>query len=343
MDGRAPGLGLIAAVSFAVLAALNRSPYAVLLDLALAGSALAYVCRNTRPDGAAKDGTEGLFLGYALAVAALTGSCKTGGAVMASGSILALGIPLFEAFMLLASRHLGGFPLVGTDLAYAHHRPSGSGLTPRQTAGFLYLGSLCCMAAAILGNVIPVDSVQSLIPAVIVLFTLGGIMAAAGYSRSIMNRYGFRKDTMRCMALARYASMCLAQKASLQEMQRVLNLMARELGLLFLELRVDGGRLSLSSTGVSWDPQPVLKPGDEMKLNLNAADGSFVELFFQCKEKRRAALQHSINACLAHAFGGLRIGIPHGQESTAPRVPMPSPASNAKEFRPALVKQAIGR
>ena len=343
MDGLASGVGLIAAATLAVIAALNGSPFVVLLGLALVGSLLAFLRYNWHPARVFLGDTGSLFLGYALAAISLMGSCKTTGAVLLCSSMMALGIPIFETLISIVRRYLGGFPLFSGDSNHTHHRLLRLGLTQRQAAVLIYLGALGCTVAAIMGNIISMESVESLIPVVIFLFTLGGIIAVAGYTKSIMNKYGFRKDTMRFMALSRYAAMSLEPGISHQGVQRILDLMVCELGLVTLELRFDRGRYSVNSTEASRNPDTMFKPREAASFNLKTADGNPMEVFFQFAEKVGPIRLQAINACIAGAFDGLDILIQQEPEPVTVRMPLPFPTPDVEDFRPALVKHAIGR
>ena len=343
MDGLASGVGLIAAGTLAVIAALNGSPFVVLLGIALVGSLLAFLRFNWHPAKVFLGDTGSLFLGYALATISLMGSCKTTGAVLLCSSMMALGIPIFETFISIVRRYLGGFPLFSGDSNHTHHRLLKRGLSQRQTAVILYLGALGCTMAAIIGNVVSMESIESLIPVAIILSTLGGIIAVAGYTKSIMNKYGFRRDTMRYMALSRYAAMSLEPGAPLCEVQRILDLMACELGLASLELCFDRGFSRVSSTEASQGPEAALNPCEAASLKLKAADGSPMEVSFQYARKVGPMHHHSISACLANAFDGLGLQLRHEQALFAAKASVPFPTPDAEEFRSALVEHAIGR
>ncbi len=189
-------------------------------------------------------------------------------------------------------------------------------------------------------------SAKSLVPVAIMLLTAGGTLAVAGHAKSIMSRYESRKDTIRCMALSHYTAMRLKPKASHQEMHRVVDMMVCELDLLSLEIKFDAGRSTVRSSRDSWVPTPVSEPGEVTQLNLKAADGSPVEVSFQCATQVGAIYRDAISACLADTFDRLNLvdnqgePLPPAPKSTA-TVPFPSP--DADEFRPILAKQALGR
>jgi hypothetical protein len=271
------------------------------------------------------------------------GSYKTTGAVLLCSSVMALGIPIFETLISIARRYLGGFPLFGADSHHTHHRLLRRGLTQRQAAVFLYAAALSCMVAAILGNVISMESVESLVPVAIMLFTLGGIIAVAGYTKSIMNKYGFRRDTMRFMALSRYAAMTLESESSVREVQRVLDLVVCELGLLALEVRFDRGHGSICSTEASRDPGARLDAGETTRFALKAADGSPLEISFQYAGQPGPLRHHTISACLASIFDGLDMRIEREPESFTAQASLVFPPQESKILRPTLVGRAAGR
>jgi hypothetical protein len=173
------------------------------------------------------------------------------------------------------------------------------------------------------------------------LFVVCGLIAVTGHTKSILSRYGSRKETMRCMALSRYAAMRLEPKASLQELQRVLDMLVSELDLLRLELCFDAGRSRVHSSRASWNPEPAPRPGDEIQLSLKAADGSPVELSFQGVDKGCPARLDTLTTCLASAFAGLNTNIqrepgrPSGK--TSPTVAI----REDDEFQPMFANQAV--
>lgn len=343
MDGLAPGLGLLAAVSLALLAGLNGSPLALLLGLGLAGSLLALQCHNRSVVRISLGATGSMFLGYALAVVSLAGSCRTDGVVLASSTVIALGVPLFEALAAVIRGHLGGFPLFCISPGKPRHAPR-KGLTPRQTAWLMCAGSLLCMVAALMGGIIPMGSANALVPVLIMLFVLGGIVTASGRVGSVISRYVYRRDTMRCMALSRYAAMRLAPKASPRETQCVLDMLALELDLLSLELRFDAGHSIVCSSGASRVPEPAPQPGgNETRFSLKAADGSPVDVSFQCMDKVCHARQDAIATCLAGAFDGLNTNIRCKPEGIAANAPLHSPARDGRGYRSAMARHTVGR
>ncbi len=343
LDGLASGVGLIAAATLAVIAGLNGSPFVVLLDLALIGSLLAFLRYNWHPAKVFLGDTGSLFIGYTLATVSLMGSYKSAGAVLLCSSVMALGIPIFETLLSMVRRYLGGFPLFCADSNHTHHRLLRRGLSQRQTATILYAAALGCMVAAILGQVVAMESAESLIPVTIMVFTLGGIIAVAGYTKSLIARYGFRRDTMRFMALARYAAMSLESEISVKDAQRVLDLMACELGLLCLGLRFASGRAGIASTGAARDPDAPFKSGETMKFNLKAKDGSAVEVSFQYAEKAGSVRHAATSACLASAFDGLDLRVRHEPESPAAQLSLPFSVAREKKVQSRLLGRVVIR
>jgi len=342
MDGQAPGVGAIAAIALTLLAGMNGATLAVLLGLGLTGSLLAILQNNRTVVRISLGNAGSLTLGYALAVVSLAGSCSTSGSVLGFSTVAALGVPLFESFAAILRSHLGGYPLFCINLNPSSRMPM-KGFTPRQTAWLMYAGSLMCMAAALLSAIIPTGSVHALVPIAVIALTLGGLVVMAGHTKSILSRYGSRRDTMRCMALSRYAAMRLRSKASAENMQRVLDMLVHELELLNLEIRYNAGRANHRSSRSSWDPQPVSWPGDEERLHLKAADASPIELVFQCADKVCPARRDMVATCLATVFDGLSTSTRCQTASQVVKKSVPSSGAASGASEPMLVKQAVGR
>ncbi len=305
MDGLAAGVSLIATVSLGALAGLNGSPFVVLLCIALAGSLLAFLRYNWHPARIFLGDTGSMFLGFTLATLSLMGSYKTHGTVLMLATVMALGIPIFETLISMVRRYAGGFPIFTGDSRHTHHRLLLMGMSQRQAAAVLYAAGLLCFAAALLETMLPKDFPQSLIPSGIFMVTLVSIAVVAGYTRTISVKFRHRRETMRHLAFARYATMTLVPGASQQTVSRVMGLICEEFGLSFVAMEFDGGQGRIASANSPDHLHVVAHSRSIERLFVKASDGSRLEVVFEQKREAGPIARHTTAACLAQIFEGI--------------------------------------
>ena len=317
MDGLATGVALIATASLAVLAGLNGSSFVVLLCIALGGSLLAFLRYNWHPARIFLGDTGSMFLGFVLATLSLMGSYKSHGAVLMLAAVMALGIPIFETLISMVRRYAGGFPIFASDARHTHHRLLLMGMSQRQAAAVLYAAGLLCFAAAVLEVMMPKDFPQSLIPSGIFVVTLASIAVVAGYTRTIAIKFRHRRETMRHLAFARYATMTLVPGASHQTVSRVMGLICEEFGLNFITVEFEGGLGRIASADLPDNFHIIAHPRSLERFFVKASDGSRVEVVFQQHHEASSVAAHTASACLAQIFEGISTAL---LELAVPRV-----------------------
>jgi UDP-GlcNAc:undecaprenyl-phosphate GlcNAc-1-phosphate transferase len=134
LDGLSSGVGLIAAVTLAIISVTGpaKEPVVALLCLTLAGALLGFLRWNFHP-ASIFIGTSGvMFLGYTLALLSILGSAKV---VVA---LLVLGVPIIDTFYIIVRRVSRGRSPFAADRGHIHHRLLDLGLTQTQTVLLIY-------------------------------------------------------------------------------------------------------------------------------------------------------------------------------------------------------------
>ncbi len=159
MDGLASGLAIIAATGIGGGLFLHRATYDPLVLAALAGACLAFLRFNFHPASIFLGDSGSMFIGLTLAVTALSTGSKDTAMASIGVPLLAVGVPIFDAFLAVwrrATRKALGKTGVYADGAEArvfapdkdhlHHRLLRAGISDRKVAAWLYL-----LAAALVG------------------------------------------------------------------------------------------------------------------------------------------------------------------------------------------------
>jgi UDP-GlcNAc:undecaprenyl-phosphate GlcNAc-1-phosphate transferase len=163
LDGLAAGVGLIAALTLAVLAAAAGRPEIALIALALAGALLGFLFYNFFPASIFMGDSGSMFVGYVLAALYVRGAQQPEG-VPVFTPMLALAFPVADAMLAIIRRGFGrpnGQPggrdiskrflaIFRRDHEHIHHRLMSAGLTEKQAVLVLYAVSLLSAFAAVL-------------------------------------------------------------------------------------------------------------------------------------------------------------------------------------------------
>ena len=154
MDGVAVGLVAISATAAFVIAILNGETRVALMAVVIAGACIGFLPFNVGPATVFLGDGGTLFLGFVLASLALTLDLPGRGLlVRASVPVLLLGVPIFNAALVVVSRRRGGRPIVvgGTD--GVAHRLVAWGLSRSQaTVAFWFAGAALAAAAVLVAR-----------------------------------------------------------------------------------------------------------------------------------------------------------------------------------------------
>ncbi len=108
LDGLASGVVAIIALSFSIYAFVQGNSMTVLLMAAAAGSCVGFLRQNWHPAKVFMGDSGALTLGFMLAAVSVHSSLKTPAAVAILVPLLALGVPIMDAFLVMLGRFLNG-------------------------------------------------------------------------------------------------------------------------------------------------------------------------------------------------------------------------------------------
>ena len=148
LDGLASGVGLISAVTLALLSlsAAVGQPHVAILAMLLAGSLAGFLPYNFNPARIFLGTVGSTFVGFTLATLAII----SGGKV--ATALLVLGFPIIDALTLIARRVAVGAPPWRADTRHLHHLLLARGLSVRRTVLALYGVTAAFGAIALLGG-----------------------------------------------------------------------------------------------------------------------------------------------------------------------------------------------
>ena len=163
LDGLAAGVGLIAALTLAALAAGVGRPEIALIALALAGALLGFLFYNFFPASIFMGDSGSMFVGYVLAALYVRGAQQPEGVPVLT-PVLALAFPVADAMLAIIRRGFGQangqaggrdlskrfLAIFRRDREHIHHRLMSAGLTEKHAVLVLYAASLVSALAAVL-------------------------------------------------------------------------------------------------------------------------------------------------------------------------------------------------
>jgi len=196
LDGLASGVSLFAVTTLFVLSLLSGNVVVGLTAASLGGALLGFLRYNFNPASIFMGDSGSLFLGFVLAVTAISGSAKSSTLVALMIPVLALGLPLFDTSLAIVRRFIGGRPLFGADRGHIHHRLLDLGLTHRQVVLALY--GVCFFFTALALTLVYANSVVAavvlgvLLLGVVVFAKLVGLIDMPRLNSSV--RYGLMRQ-----------------------------------------------------------------------------------------------------------------------------------------------------
>ncbi len=140
MDGITSGLATIATLGIFVLAVGHGHTNTAIAAVAVAGGALGFLWYNFAPASIFLGDAGSLFLGYVVGGLSLRAVAYAEGGLSALLiPVLMLGYPIFDAFLVTASRLAEGRDVALGGRDHSSHRIAGLGLSSKQTATVIYL------------------------------------------------------------------------------------------------------------------------------------------------------------------------------------------------------------
>ncbi len=168
LDGLAAGLASIAAGTCAAIFLLRGDAQDALLLVILLGALLGFLKYNFNPATMFLGDSGSLFVGYVLAVTAISGSQKGATALAVLIPLLVFGLPILDTLLSMVRRFLGGLKLLGrykaplkervwaakrmfeADQGHIHHRLIALGFSHRNAVLVLYGVALAFSLMAVL-------------------------------------------------------------------------------------------------------------------------------------------------------------------------------------------------
>ena len=255
VDGLAAGVGLIAAVSFTILAALTDNLFVMFLGSILAGSLAAFLRYNFPPGRIFLGDTGSMFLGFIFAAIALMGKHKAQAAVLLAAPILVLALPIIEMVISMTRRFARGHPVFAGDARHTHHKLFKRGLSGRRTVFFLYAVSMLLAGAGICRAAAPRTSPWRFLCLPLYGTAFLAILWAGGYvqgPRTLLARLSRRSQNRLLDSLARYGARALSTNRGLDYGRDILRLFCRHAHIQSVDVTLrDGTNLRGDGDGIS--------------------------------------------------------------------------------------------
>ncbi len=143
LDGLAAGIAAISATTLFLIALVKAHDGMAMFSIILIGCALGFLRHNFHPARIFMGDAGATFLGYVLAAIAVDGAFKSATLVSVVIPVLALGVPIMDAFYVIIRRFRENRPIYVADRGHTFHHLMSSGLTQKQTVTFLYLLGIC--------------------------------------------------------------------------------------------------------------------------------------------------------------------------------------------------------
>ena len=254
LDGLASGVALFTVLTLFVLSLLNNNIVTGLTAVSLAGALIGFLRYNFNPASIFMGDSGSLFLGFVLAVTAISGSSKSSTIVALMIPLLALGLPLFDTSMAIVRRFASVRPIFSADRGHVHHRLLDLGLSHRQVVLALY--GVCLLFTLLALSLVYANSVVSAIVlgvflvAVLVFAKMVGLLDMNEFNAGL--QYGlFRQQRAKVHLVAIEA--CVHRIAAAQNHSDLLT----ALETLGEDVRLDEIRLNIALAG-----QGKLEPVD---------------------------------------------------------------------------------
>jgi UDP-GlcNAc:undecaprenyl-phosphate GlcNAc-1-phosphate transferase len=149
LDGLAPGIGGIAALSLCSVGVLKDERDVAVLSLVLAGALAGFFPYNFPRARIFLGDVGSTFIGLVLATVALIENRKTTAAVTLLLPIVALGLPVLDTLFAIVRRTARGRNPLRRDMGHLHHRLLRLGLSPPRAVAWLLGASAIFGAVAV--------------------------------------------------------------------------------------------------------------------------------------------------------------------------------------------------
>lgn len=179
MDGLSAGVGVIAAVSFAVIGVMQREPVVSMLALAVGGSCLGFLRYNLAPSKIFMGDAGSMFVGFTLASVAVLGVYTRITDVPRLAIItpvLVLAVPIFDTASVVWIRWRNHRPIFIGDKNHFSHRLVSFGMSQSKAVFFIYLVAGLMGLLAILVSTLKLEQAVFLLLYAAATFVIIGIL-----------------------------------------------------------------------------------------------------------------------------------------------------------------------
>lgn len=147
LDGLAGGVSFFAVAVMFIVSTVDGVLMTSLFSAALMGAIVGFLFYNFNPATIFMGDCGSLFLGFVIAAVGVKTQAKSSTALALTVPVLALGLPIVDAFLAIIRRLRRGKSVFAADKEHIHHRLLALGLTQRQAVLVLY--ALCGIFAAV--------------------------------------------------------------------------------------------------------------------------------------------------------------------------------------------------
>jgi UDP-GlcNAc:undecaprenyl-phosphate GlcNAc-1-phosphate transferase len=174
IDGLAAGVGIVAALSIAVVAGLHLHTVTMVAALALAGALAGFMVFNFPPATVFMGDEGALAVGLVLGVLSIQASHWGEGSLPArlAMPLLALMVPLLDTVTVTVTRLATGNPISRRGLDHSHHRLTRLGVSTRTAAAMLVGLQVIAGGCAIALSLVPGHEAVLLLPFMVLFFAL---------------------------------------------------------------------------------------------------------------------------------------------------------------------------
>jgi UDP-GlcNAc:undecaprenyl-phosphate GlcNAc-1-phosphate transferase len=174
IDGLAAGVGIVAALSIAIVAGLHQHNGTMVGSLAIAGALTGFMVFNFPPATVFMGDEGALAVGLVLGVLSIQASHFGEGSLPArlAMPLLALMVPILDTVTVTVTRLATGNPISRRGLDHSHHRLTRLGMSSASAAAALIVLQVIAGACAIALSLVPGYDAVLLIPFMVLFFAL---------------------------------------------------------------------------------------------------------------------------------------------------------------------------
>ena len=143
LDGLAGLLALVSGTTFIVVALHLDQPNAAMLSVIFVAAVAGFLRYNLPPAKVYMGDSGAYLLGYVLAVISLYGAFKQATVISLAIPMLAMGVPIFDAILVVFRRLLSKKPAHLADSTHLHFRLLKDGMKPGHVVMLIFLLSAC--------------------------------------------------------------------------------------------------------------------------------------------------------------------------------------------------------